>query len=182
MVALKLSNDGFSLTELLIVVILLGGVFLGAISIYTSGLKFLNARQAIDVSVSPEIVVETIVKKIVLANQGSTASGGSQLDLRLDESCAGAALATPATTADDNYWHYRFIGTDMRGVCDGVLATTVNAGHPLLMQNLQGGAGSFTLSNPSASGAPTVISIHVQSVTPPVTVDTEGALGAATKR
>ncbi len=181
---------GITLTELLIVVALIGLVFAGAISMYTSALKFLGARQSVDVTTSPDIALEQITRKAALANAVSLSeAGNSQLNLRVDQSCAGGALSTPSNIADDNWWHFRLRNTALLSYCDNAGLTTLQTvsnppGTAAIMSNLDTNAGgsSFQIVNPSTSGAPTVISIHIVSTDPVLTVDTETALGAASKR
>ena len=179
------SNRGITLMELLIVVVLISVVFIGAISLYTSSLKFLGNRQSIDVSTLPDITLEQIIKKVVLANRATISQlDASQLNLELDTNCAGNAAPTPANVNDDSYWHYRFLGAQLLAVCDGAMVTGITAvGNPAgtvaVLSNL--GASTVQITNPSSSKNPTVISFHVVSTSPVTTVDTEAALGASSK-
>lgn len=177
-------KQGFTLAELLVALVLVSMVFLGAISLYATGLKFLAARQAVDVSVSPTVSLEQIVRNISIANTANLTNGDSQLNLRLDFTCAGVALGSPGNTGDDSWWHYRFIASKLRVLCDNVPGTTVSAGAgPTdLLDNVNISASAFSIINPSASGADTVVSIHLVSTDPAITIDTEAALGAASKR
>ncbi len=178
---------GFTLTELLMTAILLGMVFLGAISLYTTGLKFLGARQAVDVSVSPSVSVERIVRNVSIANAVSQSNGNSQISLRVDQSCADAPMATPSNFADDTWRHFRLINSQILTHCDNSSATTLSAsGNPVgatsVLDNVNTISSTFSVINPSSSGASTVVSLHIITTTPPLTVDTEVALGASPKR
>ncbi len=180
---------GVTLIELLIVIALLSVVFLGAASIYTSALRFLKSRQAVDVTLSPAIALEQITRRTSVANLASLTQAGTQLNLRLDfDVCTTTrAFATPANYADDNYWHYRFVGTQLLSFCDNAAATPIVAldnpgGTVSVIDNLDTATSTVQITNPSSSGAATVISFHVVSTNPLVTIDTESSLGAAPKR
>ena len=180
---------GITLTELMIVVALIGLVFAGAISMYTSALKFLRARQSIDVTVSPDVVLEQVVRKAAPANAASLSAGNSQLNVRLDQSCAGTVLSTPSNAGDDNWWHFRLLNNNLLSYCDGAGLTTLNGvnnpvGTVTLTSSLDTTVGSsyFQIINPSAAGSPTVVSLQLVSTNPVLAVATEVALGASSKR
>lgn len=194
------SAQGFTLTELIIAVTLLSFVFLAAISMYLTGLRFYGARQAVDISALPDVAVESIVKLVNVANSAAVTlpgSGspvtGSQLNLRIDyDSCSNTrGTVTPDNLADDFWWHYRFIGNQLLYLCGNtagaalpaVTLTAVGnpAGTVALLSNLDTASSRFQITNPSSAGSATVISVRVVSTTPLVTVDTEAALGAASK-
>ena len=100
------------MTELLIATVLVGFVFVGAASMYTSALKFLQARENVDVTASPDIAVEPVTRKVACALQGGI-SPASQLNIRMDQTCGGAALATPAVAGDDSWWHFRLTNSQL---------------------------------------------------------------------
>lgn len=183
----RLRNDqGLTLMEILIAVVLVSLVFTAAISLYTSGIKQLKARQAVDVTTSPDIFLEQVAKKISIASAANMAPA-TQLNIRVDQDCAGAALATPSNTTDDNWWHFRPAGTELLAFCDNVPGTVLTSiGNPVgttsLISNLDTATSNFAIINPSATGNPTVISMHIVSTNPIMTVDTEAALGASPKR
>lgn len=181
-------RGGFTLTELLITLVLVTVVFLGASSLYTTGLKFLRARQNIDVSTSPGIVLEQIVKKAAVANSVSLTQANTQLNLRIDyDLCSDTRAVPTSTTADDNWWHYRLVNNQLLFLCDAAAGSTLTAvGNPpntiALMSNVDTTASTFQIINPSASGTATVLSAHLVSSSPAQAVDTEVSLGAMPKR
>ena len=174
--------------EILIAVILVGLVFAGALSMYTSSLKLLKARQSIDVTTAPDISLEQVARKVSLALEANI-SPASQLNLRLDQTCGGAALNSPAVSAGDAWWHFSFKANALLALCDTVMGTSltsvgVPAGTTELTPNLDTTVtgSNFQIVNPSGSGAATVIGMHVVSTSPIITIDTETALGATAKR
>ena len=190
--SLKYSR-GFTLTEILIVCVLISMVLLAGVSLYTSSLRFMRAQEAMDVTTLPDVALEDLARKISVANSATRTRGNNQLNLRIDYTgCNWGALdpAGPANTAGDSWWHYRLRGGNGNGellvYCDDTPDPNVGSGGTpgtLLLPNLNnaGGGSTFNITNPSGAGNPTVVNVHVVSVTPTVTVDTEVALGAAPK-
>ena len=181
---------GITLMEILIATALLGLVFTAAISIYTSGIKTLKQRQAVDVTVSPEVSLESVTRKISVAFEGNI-NPTPQLNIRVNETCGGAALPTSSISnaADDAWWHFRFKSSALLALCDNSQATVLtNIGAPAgtiaLISNVDttGSASDMTITNPSGPGSASVVTIHLKSSTPDLTVDTETALGATSKR
>lgn len=183
-----LQHKGFTIAEILITLVLISVVFLGATSLYTTGLKFLGARQTIDVSTTPGIVLEQIVKKAAVANNVSLTQSSSQLNLRVDyDLCSDTRAVPTATTADDNWWHYRLVGNQLLFLCDNTAGPTLTAaGNPAgtvaMMTNVDTVTSTFQILNPSASGSGTVLGAHLVSSSPATAVDTEVAIGALPKR
>jgi len=181
-------SAGITLIEILIATALLGAVFTAAISMYASGIKALKQRQAVDISVSPEVSLEGVTRKIAVAFEADI-NPAPQLNIRLDQTCGGADLATPSNAADDVWWHFRFKSNALLALCDNSQATVLtNPGSPAgtieLISNVDtSGPGSdMTITNPSGSGSASVVHIHLVSTNPVLTVDTETALGAKSKR
>ena len=187
-----LGGAGFTLTELLTVIVLLGLVFFGATSLYLTALRMLKARQSVDVTALPNVALEQMVKKVVVANNSpptSLTQAGSQLNLRIDyDLCSDTrAVPTPSNFADDNWWHYRFTGGQLLFLCNNAAGTNLTAaGNPAgtvaLLSGLNTATTLISITNPSASGTATVANIHLVSTTPAMTIDTEAAFGATTKR
>ncbi len=154
---------------------------------YTSSLKFLKTRQSVDVTLSPDIAFEPVARKIAVANFADLTVGGSQLNIRVDQACSGTANATPSTTADDSWWHYRFTTTKLMALCENPTnsnPTLTSSGIPVgtveLLDTLSNNASAWALINPSAAGNNGVVSVQLRS--PSVNVDTEISLGATSKR
>lgn len=190
MVKTALSSQGFTLMELLLVVLMVGMVFLGGMSLYTSGLRFLRTQQTTDVTALPDVSVEDLARKTAVANDATLTQGGSQLNLELDYSqCSpSSSLNTPSDGTDDYFAHYRLVNNELLYLCNQTAATTLTAsGNPagtvVALPNLNTGAGgsTFQITNPSSAGSATVVSIHIVSTSPAKTLDTEVALGAAPK-
>ena len=180
---LKLRFHGFTLMELLVALSLTSVVFLAAISVYLSALKFLKTTQQSGVSTNTVATLEDISKRISLANSAVVTGGGNpQLNVRADYAvCSYNVLNTPANVADDNWWHYRLINNALRFICDANAATAVSGTGSILIDNVNTGGSTLRLINPSAAGNPTVVNIHVVTTSPVLTLDTNVALGAASK-
>ena len=184
---------GFSIVEVLIAVVLLAMVFVGAISIYVSGLKFLGGLTATSSQLEPVINVDEMSKRIQLANDGAVELSGAQLLLRGDYDWSSGgwnSRGTPGDFTDDSCTRYRFLGTELHlrseaaagGVCSSFAVTGSDT---LLISNLRSGSSSFTAVNPSGQGNPTVYAIDVVQLFPgggTSEIKTAAALGAKTKR
>jgi prepilin-type N-terminal cleavage/methylation domain-containing protein len=176
---------GFTLSEVLIALFLVGIVFAGAISVYISVLSILRVAQQNDVSASPVVMLENLAKQISLSNSAGVRNGNSQLSIRSDYNCATGTInggtGTPIDTTDDSWRHYRFVSNALRFVCDSSAGTTVNGADLILVNNIDTGNSAFALTNPSAQGLPTVVNILLVSTSPVLTVDTSAVPGAASK-
>ena len=180
-----LNTHGFTLFELLVGMVLLGVVFAGSTSVYLSSLKFMKTAQSTDVSTMPAVSVEGISKVISLGNDASLSQGNTQLDVRADYP-AGSDFNTtlnntPANTGDDGYWHYRFINNSLVWLSNNAAATALTAADTVLIPSVNTASSTFQITNPSASGGATVVSIHVVTNAPVATLDTNVALGAKSK-
>ena len=192
------ASAGITLTELMISLLLVSVVFLAATTLQTSSVKFLRSRQTMDVATRPEIGVEQMVKMIQVANLVLVDEANREIDLRVDyDLCSSTRVVPTATTADDNWWHYRFVAGGLYTLCDGVQGTNLDgAGETLVIPNLDtatavpawppgtgsGGSG-FRAGNPSANGVPTLVYIHVNSLANPTQeINTEARVGGMTKR
>ena len=197
----KMMDDrGFTLMELLIAGVMISLVMIAAFSLYSSGLRLFVQARTYDVTAIPEVAVEDLVRKINSANFADI-NPANQLNLRVDyAACNPASVPTPANTADDSWWHYRFLNSELLGLCEAVnsnptlTAVGAPAGTTAILGNLDtvaalpayppgtgsGGSG-FQLVNPSVSGTPTVVYVHVNSTNPVKELNTEAAW-AASKR
>ena len=182
---LLVNRNAFTLMEILISTMLISLVFGAATSVYVTGLKFLQTAQTNDVTTLPAVSLEGISKAISQSNLATVNNvPNSQLDLRADYSCSSnfaTSLATPSNNTDDQFWHYRFINSALRFVCDGTAGTNISGSDPILIPSVNTGASSFSPINPSAQGLATVIQIHLVTTTPAQTLDTNVAVGAEPK-
>jgi prepilin-type N-terminal cleavage/methylation domain-containing protein len=187
-----LNKKGFTLFELLIGLVMISMVFAGSISLYLSSLKFLKRSQATDVTTNPAVSVENLTTPIGLANEAwvngiaGPAGPGLTLDLRADYPVCGDFTApipnSAANFADDNYWHYGFVGTGLYTICDSNPNTVVTAvGSTLLIPNVDVASSTFEIVNPSGSGASTVVAIHLVTTTPAATLETNVVLSGRAK-
>ncbi len=174
--------------ELLIVTVLGALVFAGALSLHMSSLNFLKTRQEIDITMAPDIALEPVTRKVGIAFEANI-NPARQLNLRVDQDCNGGARNTPADATDDAWWHFRLMGGRLLALCDGTATTNLlsvgsPAGTTALMAGLDttGTGSDVNIDNPSTQGANTVVALHIVSLNPLITVDTEAALGASAKQ
>ena len=182
--------------ELIIALLLITLVFLAGISVYTTSFKFLQRAQTRDITTLPVVSLEAVAKRISVSNAATVDFAGpvtgAQLHVRADfavnpASCGiYAPLNTPGNTADDGWWHFYFKDVGgviaLRGTCDNNPGTTVPDGAPILINNVVLANSSFTLQDPSGTGIPTVVNIHLQTTAPTVAeLDTDVTLGAKPK-
>ena len=182
---------GVTLVEMMIASVLISVIFLAGISIYASTLKMLSSSRTSGKNLPTVVYVEDVAKKIEAANDitrgtntaDRTAGDSDQINLRVNQDCSGVSVSTPSSAGV--YWHYRFLSGALRYKCDSAAATNPGGGGNIAIDNLNvGGGGSlFSLINPSGSGDPTVVKIHiVTSGATPQTTETQVSAGSKAKR
>lgn len=173
---------GFTLMEVLVVSLLISMVFLGALALYMTGIKFLKTAQTKDITALPIVAIGNMVERISLANDLQLNAGNKQLDVRLDNACpGGAALNTPSNFADDAWWHYRFVAGSLVGLCDGVQGTNLTGAEPQIV-SVNSGLSNFSLVNVSADPLPIVVNIRLVAVNPSGTFETNATALSLAKR
>ena len=201
-------QDGVTLTELLIVGLLSGIVFMGATMMYTGSLRQYGTLRNSMLNIDPRATIEELAKKIAPANefQLKNPSGTHSLGLwvRVDAAVdANGSLTrrdTPVTLSDDAWIKYRFFTTDNTlrwrwDPSDGTGEPTggdVAATDTLLIPNVRtsGSPISEFKSIPNGDGDPThdrVVGIRVAMLTSgswaqPNDVYTEVGFGAKSSR
>ena len=184
-----LNSRGVTIVEMLMVTLMMSMVFLGTTSVYVTGLKFLSSAQTNTTTTLPiAILLEELPKKIEFANQllPNAAGNTNQIDFRVDQTCAGAALATPSNFGDDNWWHYRFRNSALRAVCDDNAGTSVASDDPIIIPGLDTSGGlrsRFIIANPTGVGITTVVDVLMMTSAAPLqTTQTSFVIGAQAKR
>lgn len=153
------SQNGMTLTELLIAGLLLGGIFLAVTTVHVSSLKLLTGQMNTG-GVDPLLALEHISRNVRIANEvivdGADVTGGkTQLKLRIDPANPG----TPGP-ADDHWIVYRFINRALRWktVTPPAPVSAVDAGSPEVVPGL-----TLSTANPSSFNltSPNVVEIDV---------------------
>jgi prepilin-type N-terminal cleavage/methylation domain-containing protein len=164
---------GFTLMEILVGTLMLSLLFLAAVSMYTTAIRFIQSAQTKDLTTMPVIPIETMSRRMAVANNYGVDVPNKQLNIRTDTDCAGAARNTPANTGDDSWWHYRIEGNALRWACDGAQATVIPAGGgTVLVPNVNVPASSYAIVNPSGQGNATAVIVTITTTTPVATVVT----------
>ncbi len=189
------NESGLTLVELTIATLMLSTVFLGAASLYVSGIKFLNATQADTSQVQNTAGAEELTKRISLANEAYIDGAGVQLRLKGDYRLGTyAPNNTPSDPSDDTWVKFRFIPYGTAGLsnlhwrADPASAPLQSVGSmdPVLITDLRTGASFFSLANPSGQGQSTVISVtmatQINGSSGTETLQTNASLGAKAKR
>lgn len=112
-------HDGVTLTELLIVGLLSGVVFMGVTMMYTGSVRQYNTLRSGAMNIDPKANVEELAKKIAVANEFllKNPSGANTLglwvrvDATVDANGSLISLNTPSTLSDDTWIKYRFLTT-----------------------------------------------------------------------
>ncbi len=182
-------ENGITLLELMIAILLTGLVFAVAMSIYSSSIKFMNLQGAsTDPTQSTVVALEEISKRISVCNE-AVAAGGI-LHLRCDYAPnTFTAFNTPGVFTDDGYWHFGFSGGALKMLSDGpsavMLLTDPAAAGAVVIPNVDIAASSVAVIS-SASGVGTVgtkVDISIKTSVSPITeVRTSTILGAKATR
>ena len=186
-------QKGVTLVELTVATLLLSTVFLGAASLYVSGLKFINGAQADTSQVESTTAAEEITKRISLANYGYigdyfNGNSGRSLFLRGDYKLGTyVPNNTPEDLSDDTWVKFRFIGGNLHWRRDTAANALVNvsSADPALLSNLQTGSSYFMIPDPTTEGNKTVIRIRLATQHGPGNVElllTDAHFGAMAKR
>ena len=188
------NESGLTLVELTIATLMLSTVFLGAASLYVSGIKFLSAIQADTSQVQNTASMEELTKRISLANEAYV---DSDLQLRLKGDYKIGTYTpnnTPSDPSDDTWVKFRFIPSATAGLYNlhwrvdtaANPAQNVTSSDPVLITDLQAGTSFFSLVNPSKQGQSTVVTVTMATKIAGSggieTVQTNASLGSKAKR
>lgn len=196
-------RPGFALVEVMIVTLLMGLVFFASATVYTAVLKTLLAVRGTVDRVDAMLAVQSISRRITLANEvrvETVASTGDQLRMRVDYPVDSVLCNnTPKTTTDDTWIKYRFQNNRLYWRWDPPGSPEydpiVDAGSTPAPQQVAPGlvvanGSMFTLLNPTSTGSATVVNIKILTdvinpvtgaVTETMTCETNVAFGAKSK-
>lgn len=166
------NQKGFTLTEILIVTVVLGVIFLGVTSLQVSSLSMLRAQMNAP-DVNAVMAFEQIIRDakeatdVAVTDAAGTAVGvgvgGTQLKLNFD-----TGNPPNASLADDQWVVYGFIGGRLRwktpfaATGRAIAAPNITAADPEVVPGLVVlGTSQFSPTNPSGAGAATFINIDL---------------------
>ncbi len=183
------TKNGVTLLELMIATLMIALVFAVAISLYSTGSRFVSSQNTnSDPTTNATVILEDIAKRISICNQSTYDSGTGTLHLRCDYT-AGTYTPrnTPSNFADDAYWHYRFFNGNLLLLSNNVAGSVPNgaAAGEIIIPGVNVENSSFARVNATGAGTTvsTRIDIRVTTSSAPVSeVRTSAILGAAATR
>ncbi len=191
----SLNETGLTLVELTIATLMLSTVFIGATSLYVSGIKFLNATQADTSQVQNTAAAEELTRRISLANEAYVDDAGVQLRLRGDYQLGSyTPNNTPSDPSDDTWVKFRFIPANPNSLSNLHWRTdpatesvrNVTQLDPVLITGLRTGFSFFSLANSTGQGQSNVVSMvlatQISGSSGTETLQTNASIGAKAKR